>query len=78
MAFEKIDDILAEARTDDQFHVVAGKYDGHEENCKYAAVFRSFSVAMIQWQNVCDYPWARIEWVSPNGVRYNITPIEGA
>lgn len=68
--------ILTNAHVDNEpkFYVVAGKYDGNEENCKYASCFSSFVIAMMQWQNVSDYPWARIEWYSPNGFKYDITP----
>lgn len=58
----------------DTFFVVAGKYDGNKENCKFVDTFRTFIEAVIQWQNVNDYPWARIEWKSPNNVKYDVTP----
>ena len=43
------------------FHVVAGKYDGDEENCKFADVRYTLEEAEALLLTVCDYPWSRIE-----------------
>ena len=50
---------LVEPRT--EFHVVAGKYDGDEENCKFADVRDTREAAEALLATVSDYPWARIE-----------------
>ena len=50
---------LVEPRT--EFHVVAGKYDGDEENCKFADVRATREAAEALLATVSDYPWARIE-----------------
>lgn len=50
---------LVEPRT--EFHVVAGKYDGDEENCKFADVRATREAAEALLASVSDYPWARIE-----------------
>lgn len=44
------------------FTVVAGKYDGNEENCKYADSFNNFDAALRALDFVSDYPWHRIEY----------------
>lgn len=46
-----------------QFDVVAGKYDGSEENCKYSDRFATYDEALIAFDKVGDYPWRRIEVV---------------
>ena len=43
------------------FHVVAGKYDGNEENCKFADVRYTLEEAEALLLTVRDYPWSRIE-----------------
>ena len=43
------------------FHVVAGKYDGDEENCKFADVRYTREEAEALLMTVSDYPWSRIE-----------------
>lgn len=43
------------------FTVIAGKYDGWEENCKYVDNFLTIYEALDAYKKVCDYPWARIE-----------------
>jgi hypothetical protein len=43
------------------FHVVAGKYDGDEENCKFADVRYTLEEAEALLLTVSDYPWSRIE-----------------
>ena len=50
---------LVEPRT--EFHVVAGKYDGDEENCKFADVRATRAAAEALLATVSDYPWSRIE-----------------
>lgn len=50
---------LVEPRT--EFHVVAGKYDGDEENCKFADVRETREDAEALLATVSDYPWSRIE-----------------
>lgn len=50
---------LVEPRT--EFHVVAGKYDGDEENCKFADVCTTREAAEALLATVADYPWSRIE-----------------
>ena len=45
------------------FHVVAGKYDGDEENCKFADVRYTLEEAEALLLTVSDYPWSRIEVV---------------
>ena len=45
------------------FHVVAGKYDGDEENCKFADVRYTREEAEALLLTVSDYPWSRIEAV---------------
>ena len=50
---------LVEPRT--EFHVVAGKYDGDEENCKFADVRETRKDAEALLASVADYPWSRIE-----------------
>lgn len=44
------------------FHVIAGKYDGYEENCKFADSFDSIDKALECLKTVNDYPWSRIEY----------------
>lgn len=51
--------LVSEPRT--EFHVVAGKYDGDEENCKFADVRATREAAEALLATVSDYPWARIE-----------------
>ena len=43
------------------FHVVAGKYDGDEENCKFADVRYTREEAEALLLTVRGYPWSRIE-----------------
>ena len=43
------------------FHVVAGKYDGNEENCKFADVRYTLEEAEALLLTVRGYPWSRIE-----------------
>ena len=43
------------------FHVLAGKYDGNEENCKFADVRYTLKEAEALLLTVSDYPWSRIE-----------------
>lgn len=43
------------------FHVVAGKYDGDGENCKFADVRYTLEEAEALLLTVRDYPWSRIE-----------------
>ena len=43
------------------FRIVAGKYDGGEENCKFADVRYTLEEAEALLETVRDYPWARIE-----------------
>ncbi len=50
---------LVKPRT--EFHVVAGKYDGDEENCKFADVRETREDAEALLASVADYPWSRIE-----------------
>ena len=50
---------LVEPRT--EFHVIAGKYDGDEENCKFADVRETREDAEALLASVADYPWSRIE-----------------
>ena len=50
---------LVEPRT--EFHVIAGKYDGDEENCKFADVRETREDAEALLATVSDYPWSRIE-----------------
>ena len=50
---------LVEPRT--EFHVIAGKYDGDEENCKFADVRETREAAEALLATVSDYPWSRIE-----------------
>lgn len=51
--------LVSEPRT--EFHVVAGKYDGDEENCKFADVRATREDAEALLATVSDYPWSRIE-----------------
>ena len=51
--------LVSEPRT--EFHVVAGKYDGDEENCKFADVRETREDAEALLATVSDYPWSRIE-----------------
>lgn len=52
--------LVSEPRT--EFHVVAGKYDGDdEENCKFADVRATREAAEALLATVSDYPWSRIE-----------------
>lgn len=44
-----------------EFHVVAGKYDGDEENCKFADTRMTREEAEALLDAVADYPWSRIE-----------------
>lgn len=50
---------LVEPRT--EFHVLAGKYDGNDENCKYVNTFTTREEAEAALAEVADYPWSRIE-----------------
>ena len=45
------------------FHVVAGKYDGDEKNCKFADVRYTLEEAEALLRTVSGYPWSRIEVV---------------
>ena len=45
------------------FHVVAGKYDGNEENCKFSDTRYTLEEAEALLLTVSDYPWSRIEAV---------------
>ena len=45
------------------FHVVAGKYDGDEENCKFSDTRDTLEEAEALLLTVNDYPWSRIETV---------------
>ena len=45
------------------FHVVAGKYDGDEENCKFSDTRYTLEEAEALLLTVSDYPWSRIEAV---------------
>ena len=45
------------------FHVVAGKYDGDEENCKFSDTRYTLEEAEALLLTVNDYPWSRIETV---------------
>ena len=45
------------------FHVVAGKYDGDKENCKFADVRYTLEEAEALLLTVSGYPWSRIEAV---------------
>lgn len=44
------------------FTVVAGKFDGNEENCKYVEEFKTLDEAIVAFLQVTDYPWCRIEY----------------
>ena len=44
-----------------EFHIVAGKYDGDEENCKFADCRDTREAAEALLATVQDYPWSRIE-----------------
>ena len=50
---------LVEPRT--EFHVIAGKYESDEENCKFADVRETREDAEALLASVADYPWSRIE-----------------
>ena len=50
---------LVEPRT--EFCVLAGKYDGYEENCKFADTRATRAEAEALLATVADYPWSRIE-----------------
>ena len=50
---------LVEPRT--EFRVLAGRYAGNEENCKYANTFTTREEAEAALAEVSDYPWSRIE-----------------
>ena len=43
------------------FHVVAGKYDGYEENCKFSDTRDTLEEAEALLLTVRDYLWSRIE-----------------
>lgn len=43
------------------FRVVAGRYDGGEENCKFADVRYTLEEAEALLLTVRGYPWSRIE-----------------
>ena len=45
------------------FHVVAGKYDGDEENCKFSDTRHTLEEAEALLLTVSGYPWSRIEAV---------------
>lgn len=50
---------LVEPRT--EFCVLAGKYDGSEENCKFVDTRATRAEAEALLASVADYPWSRIE-----------------
>ena len=52
---------LVEETSSTEYHVVAGKYDGDEENCKFADVRETRGDAEALLATVSDYPWSRIE-----------------
>lgn len=58
-----------------QFDVVAGKYDGSEENCKYSNRFDTYDEALAALTKVSDYPWSRIEVVHPELLEARITKL---
>ena len=41
--------------------VIAGKYDGNEENIKYVKTFPTIEDAIEAYKKVLDYPWQRME-----------------
>lgn len=57
--------LVALAEFGAQFDVVAGKYDGDGENCKYSDRFDTYDEALAALDKVRDYPWHRIEIVHP-------------
>ena len=65
--------IPAEYR-DLRYRVSAGKYDGHDKNCKYANSFADMESAMSDLQTIMDYPWHSLEYVAPDGRLFDITP----
>ena len=44
------------------FTVLAGKYDGHERNCKYCEDFATLDEAISAYDKVNDYPWVEINY----------------
>ena len=43
------------------YMVIAGKYDGNEENIKYVEDFPNIEEAIEAYKKVLDYPWKRME-----------------
>ena len=43
------------------YTVLAGKYDGNEENVKYVETFPTIEEAIEAYKKVLDYPWQRVE-----------------
>lgn len=61
-----------------QFDVVAGKYDGSEENCKYSDRFATYDEALTALAKVGDYPWSRIEVVHPELLEARMAKLRSA
>ena len=53
-----------------EFEVLAGKYDGDEENCKYANSFDTLDEAIVDIERVRDYPWSRIVYCGIDHTRF--------
>ena len=43
------------------YMVIAGKYNGNEENIKYVEAFTTIEEAIEAYKKVLDYPWQRME-----------------
>jgi len=55
------------------YGVVAGNWDGDEENCKYSDDFASLRDAIVAWEEHNTRPWSRIEFRVDNFI-YGLDP----
>ena len=43
------------------YMIIAGQYDGNEENINYVKTFPTIEDAIEAYKKVLDYPWQRME-----------------
>lgn len=57
-----------------KFDVAAGKYDGHERNCKYCESFDDLDSAIVAYYAVSDYPWAELTYNGKDHTTFVMNP----
>lgn len=55
------------------FSVIAGKFDGYDRNCKYAADFATLDDAIKAYDEMAGYPWRYIQYA---GRTIDVFPID--